>query len=463
MKLKSKIRHSLLLAPLLAAVILTGFGCKGGSQKAKQAAQPVTLNWWLVGRSSTEIEPLLNDYKSVRPNVSVNIRQVRSEELSDLLTTALADQRAPDIVSLPNSWLRMWQHRLAPLPPTLTLPYLELSGTIKKEPKWVLKEIESLDFRTLRSRFVDVVVDDVYINNQIYGLPLSLDTLLVFYNVDLLSSAQFPLAPKTWTDFKEAVQRITRLDKQGRLLQNGAALGTADNIPYAFDILSALMLQNNTPMMSDNNSRVTFDQPVTIQGQTYSPGMDALRFYTDFANPTKETYTWSADQPNAREAFASGRLGFIFGYWRDFATIKAMAPRVRLGVATFPQIEASLQTAYYANYYVETVIKQSQHQNEAWDLIQFITTPAEAKKYLAAAKLPTAQREFVTTQLNDIDLGVPATQVLTAKTWYRGYNITAAEKAFLTMIKQVITGTTFEEAMSFAVRQINSTLNRTSL
>lgn len=441
---------------LFTTLMLLGLGCKGGSQKAQEAAKPVALNWWRVGGSGQDIGSVLNDYRGIRPNVSVNITQIREEELENKLIQALADGLAPDVVSLPNSWLRGWQHRLAPLPPTLTLPYLEVTGTFKKESRWVLKDIVSLDSKTLKSRYVDTVINDVYLDNKIYGLPLNLDTLLVFYNVDLLTAAQFPEAPKNWTDFKTAAQAITRLDKQGQLLQNGAALGTTDNIPYYFDIVSALMLQNGTPMMT--NGRVTFSEPISVQGETYLPGSDALRFYTDFANPTKETYSWSANEQSAREAFAAGKLGFMFGYWRDLATIKAMAPKIRIGVGNFPQIEGSFQTSYYANYYIETVLKQSQHQTEAWDLIQFITTPAEAKKYLDNSKRPTAQREFVTAQLADEDLSVPAAQVLTAKTWYQGYNIEAVQNTFKDMIKQVLAGVAIDQALGAAAKQVSATL-----
>ena len=443
----------------LTALLLAGFGCKGGSREAQEAAaKAVSLNWWRVGGSKQNFDILLNDYKKIRPNVSVNVSQIREEELESALIQALADGRAPDVVSLPNTWLRGWQHRLAPLPPTLTLPYLELTGTFKKEPRWVLKEINSLDLKSIKARYVDTVVNDVYFDSKIYGLPLNLDTLLIFYNVDLLTAAQFPEAPKTWNEFKEASQAITKLDKLGRLLQNGAALGTAENIPYSFDIVSALMLQNGTPMMTGGSA--SFQKPISVQGESYSPGLDALRFYTDFANPSKETYSWSADQINAREAFAAGKLGFVFGYWRDLPNLKAMAPKIRIGLANFPQIEGSFQTSYYANYFIETVLKQSTHQTEAWDLIQFITTPAEAKKYLESAKQPTAQRELVTAQLADDDLGIPAAQVLTAKTWYRGYDFTSTQGVFQDMIKQVLVGTPIDQALSAAAERVTQTMRK---
>ncbi|HAO81430.1 TPA: hypothetical protein DCQ82_01790 [Candidatus Veblenbacteria bacterium] len=204
----------------------------------------------------------------------------------------------------------------------------------------------------------------------------------------------------------------------------------------------------------------SFQKPISVQGESYSPGLDALRFYTDFANPSKETYSWSADQINAREAFAAGKLGFVFGYWRDLPNLKAMAPKIRIGLANFPQIEGSFQTSYYANYFIETVLKQSTHQTEAWDLIQFITTPAEAKKYLESAKQPTAQREFVTAQIADEDLGIPAAQVLTAKTWYRGYDFTSTQSVFQDMIKQVLVGTPIDQALSAAAERVTQTMRK---
>ncbi|MBI5466574.1 MAG: extracellular solute-binding protein [Candidatus Kerfeldbacteria bacterium] len=445
---------------LLISLSLLGFGCKGGDSGAQQAAaKPIKLNWWRAEGSRNDFAQLIADYQTIHPNVSINYRALRPAELEQSLLEALASGTGPDIVSLPNTYLRAWQERLAPLPPTITLPIMEKSGLIKKETKAVLKTIPTLNLRALRDTFIDVVSEDAVIGGKIYGLPLAVDTLLLFYNRDLLNAADLPMPPATWTDFKEAAQKITRVDKQGKLLQNGAALGEADNVPYAFDLVSSLMLQNGTQMMNATGDAATFQQEVSSQGETFTPGADALRFYTDFANPSKETYAWSREEPSGWQAFATGKVGFTFGYWRDLATLRRMSPQIKLGIANFPQIDNASRPTYYASYYLETVTKQSQNQEAAWDFIQFITKPEQIGKYLVVAKKPTVHRKWVQTQLDDLDLGVPAKQILSARSWYRGLKPKAAENAFLNMIRQVNNGGEIKEALTFAAGQINQTLN----
>jgi len=154
--------------------------------------------------------------------------------------------------------------------------------------------------------FADVVYNDAVFDNQIFGLPMSVDTLALYYNRDLFNTAGIPLAPTTWTEIQEAVKRLTYQDTAGALTQSGIALGTADNVDRATDIVSLLMLQNRAVMTVGRS--VTFQQTPPNGSREYVPGPDAVRFYTDFANPVKEVFTWNSQQPNSLDAFAQGNL-----------------------------------------------------------------------------------------------------------------------------------------------------------
>jgi multiple sugar transport system substrate-binding protein len=446
------------LGLLLASLSLAGIGCK-----QPFTAAPVSLTWWGTAPLPAGAKILMDDYRAVHPNITIRYRQVRPEEFDQTLLRALAANQGPDIISFPNTSLRSWQDYLSPLPATLTLPFLELKGVIKKEPTATLQTVPTMDLRTMQDLFVDAVPTDIVIDGKIYGFPLNLDSLLLFYNRDLLNAAGFASAPQSWTEFKNAVQKITRIDKQGHLLQNGAALGTADNVPYAADILAALMLQNGTPMLDGGNTRATFNQPITVAGQTYSPGADAVRFYTDFANPSKETYSWSKDEPSAWTAFADGKVGFTFGYWRDYLSLKQNSPRVTVGIGNFPQIDNTTRPTYLASYDILSVTAQSKYQNEAWGFVHFAVRPEEAEKYLGGAKLPTAERQLYQAQAQDPDVGLPTRQVLTARSWYHGYNPKAAQGFFLELIRRVNGGTNIEEALDFAVQQVTRTLAKVTL
>ena len=123
-----------------------------------------------------------------------------------------------------------------------------------------------------------------------------------------------------------------------------------------------------------------------------------------------------------------------------------------------PQIAGNPEINF-ANYWVETVSKKSKYQDAAWDFLQFITVDERVKKYLDVAKKPSALRSLLPKQFDDLELGAFASEVLTAKTWYRGVDIKAAEAALTDMIESVAAGVQkTEEAINFAVQKINQTI-----
>ncbi|MBU1039080.1 extracellular solute-binding protein [Patescibacteria group bacterium] len=438
---------------------LMGLGCKGGDPEAQtKASTKITLNWWRINGQTSDFADLVKNYQQIHPNINIKVTVVPAQQLEQKLLEALAAGQGPDLVSLLNSHLGAWQDKMAPLPATLTLPFREMQGFIKKEPTWVMRSNATLNPKALPALYVDTVPQDVIINNQIYGLPLSVDSLVMYYNRDLLNVAQIATAPTTWTEFKTAVQKISLLDKNGKFIQHGAALGEADNLPYATDIVTALMLQNGTPMVNSQGSQAIFNQPVKSGDQQFIPGLDALRFYADFANPSKETYSWSRQTGDAWQTFASGKVGFIFGYFRDFKNLKQIAPKVNIGLASLPQIDDTTKPSNLANYYLETVPKQSNYQSEAWDFLQFVSKSNLLKDYLDKTKQPTAHRALLKEQLKDPDLTIAASQVLYSQNWYHGLKPEIMEGSLKAMIRQAVDGVDLEQALKYAASQISQTL-----
>jgi len=422
---------------LLAVFLLTsGFGCKSASQQAQDAMKPVTLVYWRVFDDQDAFQDIITKYKAIHPFITIEYHKLRYDEYENAILNALAEDRGPDIFSLPNTALNKYQTKLVPMPDTITMAYPVIQGTVQKTVVPELRTANSLTLKQLKDNFVDVVSHDVILNDgKIYGLPLSVDTLALYYNKDLFNNAGISQPPAYWN--KELIQDVKKLtiqDPKKGLVQSGIALGGGANINRFSDILSVLMMQNGTDMME--GGQVLFNvQPAFAKDTDYNPGQKALQFYTDFANPTKESYSWSKDQTNSLDMFMSGNLAMMLSYSYDLATIKAQAPKLNFSVAPLPQIEGNPPTNInFANYWVEVVSKKSQHVNEAWDFIQFITQAEQAKSYLDKTERPTALRSLVDSQKNDDTIGVFANQVLTAKSWYLGKNETAAEDAFQEMI-----------------------------
>ncbi|PKM87235.1 hypothetical protein CVU83_03230 [Candidatus Falkowbacteria bacterium HGW-Falkowbacteria-2] len=421
---------------LLGIFVLTaGFGCKTVDKKTQAAMQPISLTYWRVFDGPDTLAPIIDAYKVIHPNISITYRKLRYEEYETELLNALAEDRGPDILSIHNTWMPKYQNKLTPMPASITMAYPVEQGSIKKEVIPQLQTVKSPSLKEIKDRFVDVVYGDVVMtDNQVYGLPLSVDTLALFYNRDLFNNAGIVEAPLYWNkEFQQNVKKLTRQDAVLGLVQSGIALGGGTNIERYSDILSILMMQNGATMMEGN--RVLFHLlPQANKDNGYNPGLEALRFYIDFANPGKEVYSWNDELPNSIELFASGKLAMMFGYSYHVDTIKALAPKLNFSISKLPQIEGSPIEVNFANYWIETVSKKSKYPNEAWDFVLFATKEQQAKKYLEATGKPTALRSLVAEQRNSDEIGVFASQVLTAKSWYRGKNAQAAETAIAEMI-----------------------------
>ncbi len=449
MRLKAAFGRTVLLS-LAATLLFAGFGCKGVSKEVAQRSRPIVLKVWRVFDDEDAFSGIIQAYRTQHPNIQVEYRKFRSDEYEKELLSAIAEDKGPDVFSIHNTWMRGWQPRLLAVPPVLSIPYREIQGTIKKEAVTVIRQEPGITLKQLANDYVDTVSADVVLPTEqddpraplvpkIYGVPLSVDSLVLYYNRDMLNNAGIAQPATDWRTFQEQVKKVTRLDETGVIIQSAAALGTANNVERSTDVLAALMMQNGTQMTGENGV-ATFDKyPPELAGRPFPPGAEALIFYTDFANPEKEVYTWNDKMPGSLQAFINGQTAFFFGYAYHLPVIRFSNPKLNFGISGFPQIEGN-KPVHFANYWVEVVSKKTTHADEAWNFVQFMTSAEQATKYLAATRKPTALRSLINGQLEDLDLSVFAAQVPTAKSWYHGTDANAAELAFTDMIRQMLSG-----------------------
>ena len=454
--LKLKIYILLLLAVF---VVTTGFSCKFITPKEKKLLAPIELSWWGSFDDPQNFSEIISSYRVIHPNISINYRKLRPEEFETELLNALAEDRGPDIISIRNTDVIKWLAKIEPLPPTTKMAYqvTKKSLGLKQETVVEVRETASLTAPKIKNLFIDVVYDDVIIDGNIYGLPLSVDTLIMFYNRDLFNNAKLPLPPTSWTDLQSYVNKLTYQDENGNLIQSAVALGTAGNVERHADILSLLMIQNGALMIE--NKKVSFSLVPPGGDRTDIPGPGALRFYTDFTIPAREVYTWNDSFPNSIDAFVQGKVAIIFGYSYHIPYIEAKRQgKLNYAIAKAPQIQGRKEFNF-ANYWVQSVSKKSKHVNEAWDFIQFMTTKDEAKKYLEKTIRPAALRSLYNDQLSNDQLSVFAEQLLTSVSWYHGRNFEAMENAFTDMINSVILNNLEpQKATEIAAQKIQQTL-----
>lgn len=303
---------------LLLFLVFGGFG---------DQPKGVQLEFWGVFDEPAAFSEAIRTFRRQNPNINIRYVPFPFEEYEKAVIDALAAGRGPDIWMIQSSWLPKHKDKLAPLD----------------------QNDKDLNYKLINFRqdFVEVAEDDLTNEGQIYALPLYVDTLALYYNKDLFNSAGIAQAPRTWDEFNEAVRTLTKLDKRGNIETAGAAIGLARNINRSTDILMLLMIQSGVQMVDRQRNEATFAGSIGPE----PVGEVALEYYTDFANPLKEVYTWNDNLFYSIDAFVTERAAMMFNYSHQIPVIKAKAPRLNFDVTLMPQIEDTTLRVDYANYF----------------------------------------------------------------------------------------------------------------
>ncbi len=405
----------------------------GGGQ-----TQNTTLEFWGVFDDRSAFDKVIRDFQGLNPGVKVFYKQFSYEDYERNLIDAMASGTGPDVFMVHNTWIPKHGDKLAALP--AKIPGL-------KQPLLTVQDY--------KNNFVDVAFKDFTYNNQIYALPLYVDTLALFYNKDLLNSTGITRPPQDWDEFNSDVETITKLDKSGQITQSAAAIGTARNINRSTDLLSALMIQTGVKMTDDDHTGASFASSVN----NTAVGELALKYYTDFANPSVRTYTWNDAQHYSLDAFIEGKTAMMFNYSHQIGVLRSKASRLNLGVAPMPQVSKT-DVKNYANYWGAGVSSRSKFPNESWKFVAYLASKEGAQSYLSETVRPSARRDLIELQRSDLDLGIFAVQALSARSWYQ-IDSTAIETIFADMIDDVNFGRmSVKDSLSNAESRVSVLMSR---
>lgn len=460
---------------VIALIFLAGFGCR--KRIPIESIEPVTLEYWQVWNNSFDVKSLIEKYEKENPTIKVRFRNLRFEEYEKEMLIALAEDRGPDIFSIPHDWIGLYKNSIYPAP-----EFVEIKRAIMQDPKpgeleptikeMVTERVSVISPRDIKRNYYSFVKDDVLreggamegdgaeetapeSKEQVMAVPLSVDTLALYYNIGILEKNEIFDPPQTWQRFQEDVIKIAEVDENGGIVLSGAAFGSARNIVRPTDILAALMLQTGVTMIDEERGVAAFHTSIREEDK-YNIGLEALRFYTDFSDPVKKVYTWNESESHALEAFKQGRVAYMLGYSYNLPEIRAS--RVNFGVASLPAPVGALGAATIANYWVETVSKKSGHQAEAWHFLNFLSEPDNLLILQeTGGKISPLKEHGI--KITDQELAVFAAQSKQARVWYFGKDASAAEEALLNMIEDVESGKrSLEDALATGAQRVTATL-----
>lgn len=406
---------------------------------------PITLEFWNVFEDRDIYAEIIAEFKTQNPNVTINYKKIDYSEYRQKLTEAMAKGAPPDIFAIHNTWLPIQKERIGPAPQSLASVV---------QFKTIFPKVVEFDFA--RETEAGGVI--------VYALPLSIETLGIFYNKDYFDAANITAPPKTWEELLDYTKVFTQLDDSGNIILSGISLGTTDNINRANDILALLMMQSGARMNNELLTEATFDDEI-VKGEgkdreVFMPGKDALEFYLAFSDNTKSVYSWSKDMNYSIDAFAEGKSAMMINYPHHIKTVKGKAPHLNFSVAGAPQLRDRKEDVNYANYWGLTVSDRSLNANIAWKFIDFMLEPENLKKYSQISGLPVSRRDLILVQQSDAELKPFANQIISARSWYQG-DSDVAESIFRDMIQSSMVGEVIpQEALEEAAARVTLAIQK---
>lgn len=417
---KFKKTIALILLCSFSAVILSGCLKKGSGGTTTSKVVPIQLVYYKLFDNEDVIKPMIQQFQATHPNVTIKYKKFNSsEDYYKTILNELAEGEGPDIFSVPNYWLKKNARKISPMPAQMATE------------------------KQFNDAFVSVAAEDLIFTDprdgakKIFGLPLAVDTLALYYNNDLYQDrvpARGRPAP-TWNDFKDDVYKLTKEDKSfERFEVAGTAMGRSDNIARAMDVMYLLMLQYKVNLYNDNLSQAEFagQQAIGPAGTSINPATEALSLYTSFGLASQKNYSWneymveSDSDVKEMEAFARGKVATIFGYSYLYTQIKDEIEQLKkknvavinpnsIKISAVPQVfdpaTSTEKRDAFANYFAETVSRNSANSQVAWEFLMFITSKDNLAYYNQKTHAPTSRRDLIDAQMQDPIYGVFAEQV----------------------------------------------------
>jgi multiple sugar transport system substrate-binding protein len=396
-------------------------------------SQKVQITYWGLWEDKAVIDPLIAAYQAKNPNVTVDYKKMDHRDYRDKLLTQSKKGKGPDIFRFHNTWIPQIKEVLTPLPQSI------------------------MDGAEYEKTFYPIHVKDLKIEESYFGIPLTIDGLVLIYNDDLFKKAGISTAPRTWDDIVDYVEKLTVKDEQDRISTSGIALGTAANIEHFSDIFGLFLIQNGGNLKK-------LDQDVAAS---------ALEAYRAFAEPPNNV--WDESMSNSINAFAKEQVAMIFAPSWEIIVIKAQNPDIKLKVVPIPVIPGTTsKPVSIASYWVEGVSRFSsaQEQIESWKFLEFLVDKENLTKlYENQSKTrlfgePYSRRDLADLLVDNEYLGAVikqgnnyVSQPLISRTYDNGLN-DQISKYIEDAINATIEGSSYAQALETAKQGVDQVLAR---
>lgn len=230
-----------------------------------------------------------------------------------------------------------------------------------------------------REQFLPATIAAGMYGNHIYGVPSRIDSGMLYYRKDLLDQYGFA-PPRTWPELVAQATMIV----EGERKSNPALRGYSGQFKQ-YEGLVCDMLEfigsHNRSLLSDDGTRSTLATPAAIEAVQF------VRREIIGKLATRAALTYQ--EPESLAIFVQGKAVFHRNW--PYAWGMANDPSYsniagRVGVTTLPHFEGGESVATLGGW-LYGISAFSQHPQEAWTFIDFMTSPSMQKHFALHASL----------------------------------------------------------------------------
>lgn len=292
-----------------------------------------------------------------------------------------------------------------------------------------------------------------------YGIPYLVDPLVLYYNRSILSTAGIANPPATWEAMSGLAQSLTLRNDDQTIVRSTIALGEYGNITNARAIVSLFLLQSGAPVTKSTTLGIRADisgeLSTTAVPGAIPPGVAAMNFYTQFANPAKTVYTWNRSLPASRQEFLAGDTAFYIGLASERPFISAANPNLDFDMAPLPRPGVSESAITYANLYAFAIPKASRNPAGAFSAALALSDTEPLMATARASSMAPARRTLLIPGQQDLYAPIFYPQALVSRAWLSPLP-SDTDSVFSSMITDITSG---RRDTADAVRAAEQALN----
>ena len=345
-----------------------------GGYKSKQSAEEVVYGSEVVIWGTLPVAAfdtvLRNASQEDKAFGVVKYYYVDKNSFDDELINAIAEGRSPDMVVLTSDNLVKHRAKLYPMP------------------------YESLPIGQYRNTYIDGA--EIFARNDgIYAVPFAVDPLVMFWNRDIFSSNGLAQAPATWEEVVSRVVPAVTIRNARDIVRGALAFGEVRNVTRAKEVLSLLMLQSGSKMVSENDRGYVVElNQSSVQGGR-APLEAAVQFYTDFSNVNSPIYSWNRGMQQDKTAFTSGDIALYFGMASEAENLDRKNPNLNFDMTTVPQGGAATALRTYGEFYGFAIPRAAPNAKGAFAAAMKLSSAKYANELTTSLNIAPVRRDLI--------------------------------------------------------------------